>query len=462
MRRRRGRGRAARASSPAPTGSARLRRALRRARASGAASRPPTSSARRHPPRARRVPAAHRGAHAAAPSSTSATPGTPPAPPRGGSPPRPATRRPSAARSPGVPDHAARAATCGRSPASARTTWSCCRAAGRATLAEVLRAQVGAAASAARCGNIRPGRGRHADDDSTRCRRTASLPVLPLHDVCLFPGASLDARRRPARGARRPCSMAERTGGTAARPRPPRGARPARATCTRSAPSPSSGQSQALSPARAPRRARRRLAAPASSTLVGVDVLVAEVGPARRRATRATSGAPPSRRSPATSTPTPTCARSSSAQRRSSDADGLGEPRLPAPADHRLGPPEAPRVERPRALPQDQPRPRRAAAQERSSQVGLEAAARLRLARAAPLHSSTTRTNEPSVRRSVSGAAPVARAEAQRVELRPVVAERPRAAPRTRSRCVLSGGRTSALAVPARAARSRCRPRARR
>src|SRR5262245_39388156 len=44
-------------------------------------------------------------------------------------------------------------------------------------------------------------------------------------------------------------------------------------------------------------------------------------------------------------------------------ADGVGEPGLPAPADHRQRPAEAARLRRRRALPEDQPRPRRPAPQ---------------------------------------------------------------------------------------------------
>ena len=91
------------------------------------------------------------------------------------------------------PDHARRRRPAPPSRASARTTWSCCRA-GAASRSPRCSGGSGRAASAAACGNIRA-RGRPLGAATRSTGRQSSgarlVPVLPLRDTCLFPGASL-------------------------------------------------------------------------------------------------------------------------------------------------------------------------------------------------------------------------------------------------------------------------------
>ena len=414
---------AARASSCAPTGRTASGALFGRTRVRGPARDGRRAGRRRSgasSPTARRLIEERTGPTR---PSTSATRGTPRAPPPGGSPSRPATRRPSAARCPACP-HAPR---------------------GRPAVDRPDRRGLRGAAPGPRAGDARRGpapevgaplRGRAAvtcPPWTTRTRPRDRLPTAagpPSRRRLPLPGASLAlVVDKPGGALRRcgwPCARAASCWSSADREAHagPRDLHAVGTVADRAGRSrPCRPTSTASSSTGSPARGSRRSSASTCSSRKRCP---------SRRATRATSGARPSRRSPATSTPTRTSARSSTGQRRSAEADVVGEPRLPAPADHRLRAPEAPRGQRPRALPQDQPWPRRAAAKRTdgmsssADDLGSPGVIGGRRSPRPPVDSLVhqldlhERPERPLVR---FGRPAVARAEPQRVEARAVVAE---------------------------------------
>ena len=184
------------------------------------------------------------------------------------------------------------------------------------------------------------------------------LPVLPLDDSCLFPGASLALVVDQPAAVPPPCSPTARAARCWRSPGG-RGAS-ARATSTPSARSPSCASA---TPSRPSSTASSSTASPAPGSTSSSASTCSwprrsprggrrgrRVGP-RRRGARTL---PPRPRRPA---------RVPRAAAPVERADGLGEPRLPAPADH--PPPRQKLLEAnaPERCLRDRPRPRRAAAE---------------------------------------------------------------------------------------------------